>query len=86
MINLSTHVPGTQRYWLCISLHPVTQTLLFFCTHPWQLVAKSCGRLSRLVTDASVLTRYSYGHCSESPVLAMFLHFLSQHGQGLCHL
>ena len=57
-----------------------------FCTHPWQLVAKSCGRLSRLVTDASVLTRYSYGHCSESPVLAMFLHFLSQHGQGLCHL
>ena len=45
MINLRTHVPGTQRYWLCISLHPVTQTLLYFAHIP--------GSLLQSLVDAS---------------------------------
>lgn len=50
------------------------------CTHPWNLVAKSCNRLSRLVTDASLLTPYEYPRITSSPVLHTFLHELQTMG------
>ena len=70
-------------------LVPASMQSSVLCVHPWNLVPKSCGTLSRLVTDASALTKFSYtadGHCASSPILGPFLSFLSRHGQGLCHL